>query len=191
VVELDCDRQRDAIYQPIAAALAAGWRAATDGSRWDALLGSVGMSSYLHHLNREVRWLLVVGAAVVLALMLAAAARLLVRVVRRIGGRLRGPFRPTRTRRVEVGFYRRFEALLARQGLVRAAAQTQQEFALAAGRELAARTGQARLAGLPPLVADAFYCVRFGRAPLDKSQAQAVEHALGEIAACRRRKGSS
>ena len=118
-----------------------------------------------------------VGAAVVLAVLLVAVVWLLVRVVRRLRGRrLRGPHRHARGRPIEVGFYRRLETLLARQGLVRAAAQTQREFAAAAGGQLAARTGQAGLAGLPPLVAEAFYCVRFGLAPLDKIQAQAVEH---------------
>jgi hypothetical protein len=145
------------------------------------------MANYLDHLSREVRWLLAVGIAVVLALLLTATAWLLVRIVRRLRGRRGGSrFAQARARRVEVGFYRRFEALLARQGLVRAAAQTQREFAATAGKRLAAWTGEPRLAGLPPLVADAFYQVRFGRAPLDKIQAQAVEHALTEIAAVKK-----
>ena len=41
-------------------------------------------------------------------------------------------------RRIEVEFYRRFETLLARHGLVRAAGQTQREFAAAAGLRVAA-----------------------------------------------------
>ena len=69
---------------------------------------------------------------------------------------------------MRVEFYRRFEALLARRGLVRPPSQTQREFAARAGRELAQRTGDERLAVLPVQVAEAFYRVRFGGATLDK-----------------------
>ena len=78
-------------------------------------------------------------------------------------------------------FYRRLEILLARQGLVRSAGQTQREFAVAAGNKLAGATGQARLALLPGQVVDSFYRVRFGRLPLDSPGTEAVEHALGEL----------
>jgi hypothetical protein len=77
------------------------------------------------------------------------------------------------------------EVLLARHGLVRAASQTQQEFAAAAGAKIASATGRPQLALVPPRVVAAFYRVRFGRLPLDSSQAEAVEHALAELAACR------
>jgi hypothetical protein len=89
---------------------------------------------------------------------------------RRLGGR-----------RVEIEFYRRLENLLARHGLVREPAQTQREFAAAAGACLAAVTGKGRLESLPGVVADAFYRVRFGRQPLDNLQAQTVEQALAEL----------
>jgi hypothetical protein len=145
------------------------------------------MAVYFDRLSREVRWLVLVAVGVVLAMLVLAAAWLLARLARRFRGRRgAGRFVQSRGRRIEVGFYRRFEAILARQGLVRAAAQTQREFAAVAGRLLAARTGEDRLAALPTVVTEAFYRVRFGRAPLDKIQAQAVEHALVEIAAVKR-----
>ena len=75
---------------------------------------------------------------------------------------------------------------MARQGLVRAPAQTQHEFA-AAGTRLASLTGEGRLAAVPAVIADAFYRVRFGRTPLDNLQTQAVEQALVEIAAIHKR----
>ncbi len=64
-----------------------------------------------------------------------------------------------------------------------APAQTQREFAQAAGLRLARQSGEQRLAALPALVADAFYRVRFGRQPLDNLQVEAVEQALVEMAA--------
>jgi hypothetical protein len=89
--------------------------------------------------------------------------------------------RANHVRHSEIAFYRRLETLLARQGIVRAAGQTQREFAVAAGRQLALMAGQPRLMALPGVVADAFYRVRFGRQPLDNLESQAVEHVLGEL----------
>jgi hypothetical protein len=81
-----------------------------------------------------------------------------------------------------VEFYRRFETLLARRGLVRRRCQTQREFALAAATQLDQRPGE-RQTALPALVVvDAFYSVRFGGATLDEPQAEAVEHALARVA---------
>ena len=91
-------------------------------------------------------------------------------------------------RRSQVEFYRRFETLLSRQGIVRAAGQTQQEFALTAGLRLARQSGEPQWMAMSEAVAEAFYRVRFGRQPLDNRQAEAVEHALAELAACRRRR---
>ena len=85
---------------------------------------------------------------------------------------------------IEVEFYRRLETLLAAQGLVRAAGQTQREFACLAGSNLAAISGESDMALLPARVADAFYRVRFGRLPLDSTESEAVEQALAQIAAC-------
>ena len=116
---------------------------------------------------------------------------LMVRIGRRLWARSNGNRARRRGRRgVEIAFYRRFESLMARQGLVRAPAQTQHEFAAAAGMRLASQTGESRLAALPAVVADAFYRVRFGRTPLDNLQTQAVEQALVEIAAIRKNTAS-
>jgi protein-glutamine gamma-glutamyltransferase len=182
VVELDVERQRDAIYGPIAGALAKAWKEATDAANWRAIANSSLVATYFNRLNREVRWILV-GLVVVFV---AAAAAGLVWSVWRIGRRLAARWRGDRPARfgrrgTEVECYRRLERFLARRGMVRAASQTQREFAVAAGARLAAATGQSRLAALPLVVADAFYRVRFGRMPLDNSQTEAVEHALREL----------
>jgi hypothetical protein len=116
----------------------------------------------------------------------------LFRIGRNLWARSTGNHSRRRGRRgVEIAFYRRFEGLMARQGLVRAPAQTQHEFAAVAGTRLASLTGETRLAALPALIADAFYRVRFGRTPLDNLQTQAVEQALVEIAAIPRNRRSA
>jgi len=84
-------------------------------------------------------------------------------------------------RRPEVAFYRRFEALLAKRGLVRPVNQTQLEFARVAGSQLAGQTGALPAAALARRVVDSFYRVRFGQATLDSRQAEALELVLAEI----------
>ena len=105
----------------------------------------------------------------------AAMGRLFSVFARRGGGGPDG--RPT-----AVAFYRRLERILARQGLTRPPHQTQREFALQAGARLAQCGGLEPLAALPLGIAEAFYRVRFGGEPLDRSQATAVEEALGRLA---------
>ena len=187
VVELDYQPQRDAIYQPIADAARSLWQVATSARQWQSMFDSVAVALYLDHLGREAKWVLLGVVGVMLAVLLAGAGLLLVRIGRRLWGRSTGNHSRRRGRRsVEIAFYRRFEGLMARQGLVRAPAQTQHEFAAIAGVRLASLTGERRLAALPALIADAFYRVRFGRTPLDNLQTQAVEQALVEIAAIRK-----
>ncbi len=96
---------------------------ATSPSRWRAMFNSVAVALYLDHLNREARWALLGLAAIVAAAMLLGAVWLLWRMGRRLTARWTG-YRPRRAGGggVEVEFYRRFERLLARRGLVRAAA---------------------------------------------------------------------
>jgi transglutaminase-like putative cysteine protease len=182
VVELDCQSQRDAIYRPIANAAQAVWREATSPERWSATFNSLTVALYLDRLSREARWALLGVVGLVALALLACLGWLFWRIGRRLGAHWTGS-RPRRAagRRVEIEFYRRFENLLARQGLIRAPAQTQREFAAAAGARLAAVTGENRVAALPAVVAEAFYHVRFGRAPLDNLQTQAVEQALQEL----------
>jgi len=192
VVELDCTRQRDAIYQPIANAVKSLWQAVTEPSRWRALLNSAAVALYLDHLGREAKWGLLVIVALVLATALAGIGWLLWRLGRRLRSRWTGDgSRRVGRRRSEIDFYRRFEALLARRGLVRTHAQTQREFAAEAGRRLAAMTEDGRLESLPEIVAEAYYRVRFGQTPLDSLQVQTVEQALGEIASLQKIAGDS
>jgi protein-glutamine gamma-glutamyltransferase len=183
VVELDFQRQRDAIYQPIANAAKKVWRELTSPSRWKAMADSLALALYLDHLGREVKWIVLGLIGLLFAAVLAFLGWQAWRLVRRLRSRWTGnqKSRRLRSRRVEIEFYRRLETLLARHGLVREPAQTQLEFAAAAGACLAAIGGKSDFASLPTLVADAFYRVRFGRQPLDNLQAQKVEQALAEL----------
>ena len=79
-------------------------------------------------------------------------------------------------------FYRRFEAVLARRGILRVAGQTQREFATVAATRLGLGGNDSQLPRPPDVIVDAFYRVRFGGQPLDSLQAQAVEHAIKELA---------
>jgi protein-glutamine gamma-glutamyltransferase len=186
VVELDFQRQRDAIYKPIAEFVINRWQKVADPSRWRGIWESSAVVLYLRHLHREVQWLLGAAAVLVAAALAAGVGWLLARRARRFGWRGLGRRGSrARGRGVEIAFYRRFERLMARRGLVRASAQTQREFAAAAGDRLVAHTGDGRWAALPPVIADAFYRVRFGQMPLDNLQAQAVEQILGELAQIR------
>ncbi len=189
VVELDCQRQRDAIYKPIAATVQRAWREATDPNRWRAVFNSLAVALYLDHLGREARWILLGVLGLALAALLAGCGWAARRLLRRLYPVWAGNHSARTRRRIgRVEFYRRFETLLARRGIVRAAGQTQREFAAAAGAELASLAGGQRPARGPAVVAEAFYRVRFGRRPLDNAQSQAVERAIGEIAACRKSK---
>ena len=184
VVELDYQTQREAIYQPIADGTRSLWRDLTSARQWRTMFDSVSVALFLDHLGREAKWVLLglIGAA--LMLVVAGVGVLAVRIGRRLRARSTGNHtRRDGRRRVEIASYRRFESMMARQGLVRAPAQTQHEFAAAVGTRLASLTGESRLAALPAVIADAFYRVRFGQMPLDNLQTQAVEQALAEIAA--------
>ena len=183
VVELDTQRQRDAIYQPIVNAVRSAWQKVTSAQQWREMFDSMTVALYLDRLGREAKWALLAVVGVVLAALAAGIGWLLVHVGRRLRAHRMGNHAHRRGgRRIEIAFYRRFEGLMARQGLLRAPAQTQHEFAAAAGKRLVSLTGDGRLATLPALIADAFYCVRFGRMPLDNLQTQAVEQALVELA---------
>ena len=86
-----------------------------------------------------------------------------------------------RRSRPQIEFYRRFEALLARQGMVRRAGQTPRELAVAAAGRLAGQANRPDLASLPGQLVETFYRVRFGGLPLDDAQRKAVECGLAEL----------
>ena len=183
VVELDFERQRDAIYQPIGHAVQNAWREATSPQRWRAMFGAIRATLRLDQLSSVAAGLLMASVGLLAVALLTGVAWLFWQVGQRLYGHWAGNHAGrTRRRRAEIEFYRRFETLLARQGVVREAGQTQREFAEAAGLQLAERDHEPRLTAPPSVIAEAFYRVRFGQQPLDKQQVEAVEQALGELA---------
>jgi hypothetical protein len=185
VMEMDRQRQREAVFRPLLRAVRAAVRRLVDPQWWEGLAARIAGWLRLAAWPSLGGWLLGVVLPLVLGLLLFAAgawglARLLGRAWRWLAAR--AALRAGRARS-RVGFYRRFESLMARQGLVRAAGQTPREFAQTAGTRLADRSGRDELAAMPLAVAEALYHVRFGGYPLDNAQTQAVEHALAELAA--------
>ena len=180
VMELDYQRQRDIIYEPIGQALRTAWLKATDPGLWRAVRDASVAMLHLDQLGGVAGWLAAAAVFISAMAILAGVGWLAGRMGRSLWARWAGS-RANHVRHSEIAFYRRLETLLARHGIVRAAGQTQREFAVAAGRQLALMAGQPRLMALPGVVADAFYRVRFGRQPLDNLESQAVEHVLGEL----------
>ncbi len=185
VMEMDRPRQRDAIYQPVADAFRRAFRAVTDPDWWRNVAGRVAETLGLGRWWTSGRpWFSWPALGVVLAL--GAVAIAIYGVARVAYARWIVPLliwssRRRKGARTSVQFYRRFETLLARRGLVRRPAQTQREFALAAAAKIAEWTGGETMARPALDVVEAFYGVRFGGATLDEPRAEAVEHALAKV----------
>lgn len=180
VLGLNSQRQRDAIYGPISAALSA--------------LRSSGAIRWLLYALASVCGLVLLGAGLLYAARATGVAQretLIATLARTLGapGRWLSAFWQPAAKRAQaraamhVVFYDRLESLLRRQGMVRGPSQTQREFAAAAGGRLADVPQLQAVAGIPRRVAEAFYRVRFGGPPLDSREEQAVEQALRDLEA--------
>ncbi|MBI2825985.1 MAG: DUF3488 domain-containing protein [Planctomycetia bacterium] len=186
VLGMDHDRQQTAIYEPIVEGVVAFATGATNREYWRNFFGK------LANLVSPAYWGLANGgwfswrgalAAIVIMLVFLSlfyAARAIVRLVWR---RARAADTDAERRTGGVEFYRRLENLLAHHDFVRGASQTQREFALAVGGQLAESAHTKRAAPLPRHLVESFYRVRFGGRTLDTQEAVAVERALVELAA--------
>ncbi len=184
VLEMDRERQSEAIYRPLVRAARKAIRNLRDPEWWRGLLEQIGWALDITQGGAGF-WLRIALMLPTGLLVLVFGVRGMRRLLPRLWARLSGWVVPAARRdHPKVEFYDRLETLLSRQGLVRDAAQTQREFAAAAGARIAARTGRSQLQSMPAQVVEAFYRVRFGRLPLDNPQTEAVEHALAELAAC-------
>jgi hypothetical protein len=180
VLGLNSQRQREAIYGPISAAI-------------EALRSGPTLSIALYALAALCGVIVVIGACVVVLRWWGGAQResvvdTLVRALGAPGRWLGAWWRPAGGRALQrsfmhVVFYERLEALLKRHGLLRSPSQTQREFAAAAGGRLADVPHLQPVAGVPRRVAEAFYRVRFGGPPLDSREEQAVEQSLRDLEA--------
>jgi hypothetical protein len=182
VIRLDSERQDRAIYQPLADLGHAVQQLASDPKQavsdvfshfWHWLFGGGGDS------DSHMDWYVVAALVLLLVAMYIVyrATRGAVRIVVRFFKR--GRARAAAKSRIE--FYRRFEALLARHGLRRAATETPLELARRASTVLSAR-GAIHVNGLPSRLVAAFYDIRYGQKPLDRVTAAALEQSLDEFA---------
>ena len=181
-MDMDRQRQNEAIYNPMFAAIGRTAKDMVNLRWWRDRLKQVGRwlrGARWHGLGG---WLQHVGLPLAVALAaLWLIGRRMGQVGRRIWRRLRERAAAGRRRRSRIDFYRRFETLLARKGLVRPAGQTPRELALRAAERIAAATGRQDCAALPGQLVDAYYRVRFGGLPLDNPQREAVEHGLAQL----------
>ena len=184
VASLNAKRQRQGIYEPLAAGVEAGAEHLTSVEVWQDRLTALEESRlgkfwfwYRRHWFSWRGGLVAVGFSLFLVGTLLAAKAAARWLSRRgwLGRKQPGNVPPV------LEMYRRLEAALERLGLIREPAQTAHEFAIAAGGQLADRAEHRPLAQLPGRVVEAFYRVRFGGRTLDKLEAEAVEHALAEL----------
>ncbi len=193
VVNMNADRQEKAIYKPLSSAGNAieQWWNEHPKALLQNLLAPIrrllGRNGDAERGDYSIWFVLIVLAV------LAGVLLVLLRFVKRISLRVWRGWRRQRTAhrairaRPEIAFYRHFEALLARRGFVRPPCQTQLEFARVAGSQLAGEADLPAAATLARRVVDSFYRVRFGHAPLDSRQAEALEQSLAEIEGLRAR----
>jgi protein-glutamine gamma-glutamyltransferase len=184
VVGLNTDRQERVVYQPLAKAgeTIKGW--------WRRIeLSAAGLADRIRHYwgrdetdqgEGSSTWPIFLLLAV-LAVLMFAVYRILRRFVRAKSKRRRGSAGLRAGGGAELAFYRRFETLLARRGLVRRTGQTQLEFAQAAAAILPDASDGQPAGPLARRVVDAYYRVRFGRTALDSRQAAAVEQLLDRL----------
>ncbi len=184
VASLNAKRQRQGIYEPLAAGVEAGMEHLTSVEVWQARLTALEESRlgkfwfwYRRHWFSWRGGLVAVGFSLFLVGAFASGKATARWLSRRgwIGRKQQHATPPV------LEMYRRLEAALERLGLMREPAQTAHEFAMAAGGQLAERDEHRPLAQLPGRVVEAFYRVRFGGRTLDKPEAEAVEHALAEL----------
>jgi hypothetical protein len=184
VASLSAKRQRQDIYGPLAAGVEAAVENLTSVQVWQQRLERLENSRlgkfWLWYRRHWFSWRggLVAAGVLVVLLLATAAVRMAFRALLRRGWL--GKSQDSDTSSV-LEIYRRLEAALADLGYTRQPAQTAQEFALAAGGELAERIEYRRLAALPGRVVSAFYRVRFGGRTLDRPESEAVEDALTQL----------
>ena len=185
VIGMNKARQRELVYDPLAAALKSSAGRLADPDWWRGLFREfTRLPGRLREWLAEGRWVSWRGGLVAMVLVAMAyaayrATRLLARLAWSWGiGRAFGGIR---RRRARVKFYRRLEAVMKRHGLNRPTNQTHREFATEARQRIAQSAEAGHLANLPGEITEAFYHVRFGGTALDSKRTQEVEHALGRL----------
>jgi transglutaminase-like putative cysteine protease len=183
VMEMDRSRQKTAIYQPIVNWLKGGYAKVTDPEWWRGVWKKTKPMLNPKNWNTE-KWISWRGGLIGIAIMLTMVVifKVLRWFYRLIAGRIRKiRAEKARRRRIEVEFYRRFLLIAARLGLSRKRGETAREFACSAGPKIAKTTKNHELEPLPSLITEAYYQVRFGQSPLDKTRQKEIELAIGRL----------
>jgi transglutaminase-like putative cysteine protease len=185
VLGLNHSRQTETIYEPFWATLRSVTTALTHREFW-ALLGTrlakAVSPAYWGLTNGG--WFSWRGALATIVIMLFFvgvyyAGRF---IMRRIWRWTSGDAAVIAADNADVEFYRRLELLLAQRDMLRGPSQTQREFALAVGGQLAESAQTKRAAPIARQLVELFYRVRFGRRTLDSQEAATVEQALADLA---------
>lgn len=177
VLGLNEKRQQKAIYEPIKAAFQNLGTLMFSRQAWAARWEQVGRrlrGDFFTQANAR-------DSVIAIAVLTIAfyVARFLLRSLWQYGRRWLD--RRALTRRPRVEFYRRFETLLAKQGVRRAPQQTHRQFAVAASECIAGATHDPALAEIPAQVVDLFYRVRFGHHRLDNLDRERLENWLASL----------
>lgn len=179
VVGFNSDRQEKLIYQPLR-------QLVNNASNGFAMMGK--------GLRESLDWLLNFKSAgsffgmrgLILGLLILGLLTVLWRIGRFLNARIHRfwPGRSVESASIDasVAFYRRVVALLAAQGLNRLSSETPREFARRAGAFLSGRgDGLERFAELPPMLADAYYGIRFGLCTLGSERIREIDARLDEL----------
>ena len=182
VLGLDSKRQQEAIFQPLVENIEQTFRGLADEER-RRLLGQrvwQGLHDRLAATHRG-GWLWLLMA--MLGLLGLVGLYVLLRPVLRRLWRWLAIYAPAgRGPRRRVEFFDQFESLFARHGMRRLPHQTQREFALASGGQLAETHATRPVAGVPRRIVDAYYRVRFGGRDLDSAELLSVQQAISALA---------
>lgn len=176
ILDMDRQRQYEAVYRPLRDVLERWWKALSDGDRWRQRWAS--LVEAFRAASIAARVFSVVVSVVALALILVALVSTVRWMMRRRGRR-------TAPRGLgadcAVAFFARCERLLRKARCQRIAGQTQREFLRRAAEELVARGASVAVVGELALIGEAFYQVRFGGRPLDAAAMETVERALADV----------
>ena len=185
VLGLNSERQKKNIYTPLAeqasSALGNVFQAEQFQGFLSATLAMLGWEPD-GHTSEWFSWRAGLGAIVVCAaiLLLYQALVPLARWLM-VWWQSRATKNEHRPQRI-VEFYARLETLLAKLEIRRGDAQTQREFAAAAGERLALLGPEINGAGeLPRQIVEAFYRVRFGENTLTAEQSATIDRSLHQL----------
>jgi len=183
VVNMDSQRQQDAIFGPIAGGNQAAEQllslaGADSGADSDSDDSDTATDARAVNVWRVAIVTVVLLIAVIAAYRISRSIRGMLK--RRAKQRDEEQSRHGR-RGASVPFYDRFAELLARYNLVRAPSQTQSEFAAHVAERLAVTPQLSELAPVPRRVAEAFYDVRFAGRQLSPDQISEIDRDLDRL----------